>query len=102
MPYGDESYKMIINTTALEEDTPQELVPFFRYINNMEVPDGDEFIKELHEQVKKYNTSEWRRRLMTLEEEIKMELEMERKQAFSEGEAQGEARGKAEGEAIEK
>ena len=53
----------------------------------MEVPDDDAFIKALHAQVEKYNTSEWRRKLMTLEEKIKLQIEMEREQIFAEGEA---------------
>ena len=62
-------------------------MPFFDYINRMEVPDDDAFIKALHAQVEKYNTSEWRRKLMTLEEKIKLQIEMEREQIFAEGEA---------------
>ena len=87
LPYGDESYKLIVNTTAPAENTPQELMPFFDYINRMEVPDDDQFIQALHRQVQKYNTSEWRRKLMTLEERIKLQIEMEREQSFAEGEA---------------
>ena len=64
-----------MNTTAPAENTPQELVPFFDYINRMEVPKDDAFIKALHAQVEKYNTSEWRRKLMTLEEKIKMKAD---------------------------
>ena len=87
LPYGDESFKLIVNTTAPAENTPRGLVPFFDYINRMEVPDDDAFIKALHAQVEKYNTSEWRRKLMTLEEKIKLQIEMEREQIFAEGEA---------------
>ena len=60
---------------------------FFDYINRMEVPVDDAFIKALHAQVEKYNTSYWRRKLMTLEEKIKLQIEMEREQIFAEGEA---------------
>ena len=86
LPYGDESYKIIVNTTAPAENTPPELIPFFNYVNRMEVPEGDVFIETLHRQVQKYNTSEWRRKLMTLEEKIKLELGMEKKRIFAEGE----------------
>lgn len=96
LPYGDQSYKIIVNTTAPQENTPQELLPFFNYVNNMEVPEDDEFIQTLHRQVQKYNTSEWRRKLMTLEEKIRLEVEMERKQAFIEGETRGKTTEKIE------
>ena len=85
LPYGDESFKLIVNTTAPAENTPRGLVPFFDYVNRMEVPDDDKFIQALHAQVEKYNTSEWRRKLMTLEEKIKLEVEMAREEAFKEG-----------------
>ncbi len=65
-------------------------MPFFDYINRMEVPDDDAFIKALHAQVEKYNTSEWRRKLMTLEEKIKLQIEMElREQIFCRGRSKG-------------
>ena len=99
LPYGDESFKLIVNTTAPVENTPQELMPFFDYVNRMEVPEDDAFIQALHAQVEKYNTSEWRRKLMTLEEKIKMEVEMAREQAFKEGELKGKSEGKTEGKA---
>lgn len=96
LPYGDESFKLIVNTTAPAENTPPELIPFFHYVNRMEVPDDDEFIQALHRQVQKYNTSEWRRKLMTLEEKIKLEVEMAREEAFKDGELKGKTEGKTE------
>ena len=93
MPYGDESFKLIVNTTAPAENTPRGLVPFFDYINRMEVPDDDAFIKALHAQVEKYNTSEWRRKLMTLEEKMRIDQE----QAYAKGKTEGIAEGIEEG-----
>ena len=56
LPYGDNSYKIIVNTTCSEESTPPELKAFFDYINDMDVPEDDGFIKALHSQVENYNT----------------------------------------------
>ena len=92
LPYGDNSRKIIVNTRSPKENTPPELVPFFDYVNNMKVPEDDTFIKALHKQVEKYNTSDWRRRLMTLEEKMRIEKDM----AFAEGEAKGEEKAKLE------
>ena len=92
LPYGDNSRKIIVNTRSPKENTPPELVPFFDYVNNMKVPEDDTFIKALHKQVEKYNTSDWRRRLMTLEEQLRIEKDM----AFAEGEAKGEEKAKLE------
>lgn len=68
LSYGDGSYKIIVNTAAPEESTPSALSPFFSYMRGMEVPEDDGFIGALHDRVVRYNTSEWRRELMTLEE----------------------------------
>lgn len=92
LPYGDNSFKIVLNTTSPKENTPPELVPFFNYINNMEVPEDDEFIQALHRRVEDFNTLEWRWRLMTLEEQMKLDQE----KAFTEGLAEGKAEEKTE------
>lgn len=85
LSYGDNSFKIVVNTKSSKKNTPPELIPFFDYINDMEVPEDDAFIQALHAQVEGFNTSEWRRRLMTLEEKMRLE----REKAFAEGEARG-------------
>lgn len=91
MPYGDNSYKIIVNTTCSKESTPPELKAFFDYINDMDVPEDDRFIKALHSQVENYNTSYWRRKLMTLEEKMRIDQE----QAYAEGKTEGIEEGEA-------
>lgn len=97
LPYGDNSFKIIVNTTSSKEDILPELAAFFDYLNNMEVPEDDELIQSIHARVKGFNTSEWRRRLMTLEEQMRLDQE----KAFTEGKAEGKIetaqRMKAEG-----
>ena len=93
LPYGDNSYKIIVNTTCSEESTPPELKAFFDYINDMDVPEDDGFIKALHSQVENYNTSYWRRKLMTLEEKMRIDQE----QAYAKGKTEGIAEGIEEG-----
>lgn len=83
LPYRDNSYKIIINTTCTKESTPPKLQAFFDYINNMEVAEDDGFIEALHSQVENYNSADWRRKLMTLEEKMRVD----RDRAFAEGEA---------------
>ena len=66
---GDNTCKIILNTKCTPEKVPEKLRAFYRYLNE---PDsgcgGDEFVKKLDNRVEKYNTSEWRRKLMTLGE----------------------------------
>lgn len=92
LPYGDDSYKIVVNTTSPKENTPPELMSFFDYVNKMEVPEDDTFIQSLHHRVKDFNTSEWRRRLMTLEEQMRLEQE----KAFAEGKNQGKGEERTE------
>lgn len=93
--YGDCSYKIVVNTRSPKRNTPPELVPFFDYMNSMKVPKNDDFIQKLHERVEQFNRSEWRRKMMTLGEQ----MEMDRRDAFKEGEQLGLEKGRAEGEA---
>lgn len=88
LPYGDNSYKIVVNTTCTKGSTPPKLQAFFDYINKMEIAEDDGFIEALHSQVKSYNSDDWRRKLMTLEEKMRVD----RDRAFAEGEAQGEAK----------
>ncbi len=93
LPYGDDFYKIVMNTTSPKENTPPELMSFFDYVNNMEVPEDDTFIQSLHYRVEDFNTSEWRRRLMTLEEQMRLEQE----KAFAKGKCEGLIEGRSEG-----
>ena len=58
LPYGDSTFKIIVNTTSSRKNTPLELIPFFNYVNDMEVPENDTFIHTLHCRVENFNTSE--------------------------------------------
>lgn len=93
LPYGDESYKIIVNTVCPLEKVPDELRTFFAYVNKSEVAKDDEFIKKVDKQVRKYNTEEWRRQIMTLEEKIKDEARKAREDGLAEGLKKGQAKG---------
>lgn len=88
LPYGDFSYKIVVNTRSPKRSTPPELIPFFDYMNTMKIPEDDGFIQKLHERVERFNSLEWRRRMMTLGEQ----MELDRQDAFREGEAEGKAK----------
>ena len=85
LPYGDESYKIIVNTECPPAAVPEELRSLFHYFKDEEVPEDDEFIKKLDELVRKYNSAEWRGQIMTLEEKMRMG----REEALAEGLKQG-------------
>lgn len=101
LPFGDDSFKIILNTSCAKEDTPLELRSFFSYINKMQVEENDGFIAKIHNQVVKFNTPDWRRQIMTLEEEMNTiridALEEGRRAGLSQGLAEGRNQGLAEG-----
>ena len=86
LPYGDFSYKIVVNTRSPKRNTPPELISFFDYMNNMKIAEDDDFIQKIHERVERFNSLEWRRRMMTLGEQ----MELDRQDAFKEGEASRE------------
>lgn len=47
LPYGDFSYKIVMNTRSPKKNTPPELIPFFDYMNNMKIAEDDDFIQKL-------------------------------------------------------
>ena len=89
LPYGDESYKIIVNTECPPAAVPEELRSLFHYFKDEEVPEDDEFIRKLDELVRKYNSAEWRGQIMTIEEKIKEAERRARKEALAEGLEQG-------------
>ena len=109
LPFGDETYKIILNTKCSPEKVPERLKPLYEYINNSETESQDEFVKKLDNKVKEYNSGEWRRKLMTLEEIMKVRyniglneglkkgLSEGRREGLSEGIKKGRAEGRTEG-----
>ena len=65
---GDNTCKIIMNTKCTPEKVPEKLRAFYRYLNDPDSGCGDECVERLDNRVEKYNTAEWRRKLMTLGE----------------------------------
>ena len=91
MPFGDETYKIILNTSCDLEKVPEELRPLYQYINNTEVSEEDALVNRIESKVREYNSNDWRHKIMTIEQELD--------NRYSDGIAEGEAKGRAEGEA---
>ena len=89
--FNDGTSKILLN----------KLRSFYEYINDP-TKVGSELIEGIDERVKKYNTKEWRERLVTLEymiAEAKEEgLEQGRTEGIEQGRTEGEASGRAERE----
>ena len=88
--FNDGTSKILLNTKCSPDKVPEKLRSFYKYINDP-TKVGNKLIEGIDERVKKYNTKEWRERLVTLEYMIA--------EAKEEGIEQGRTEGLAEGEA---
>ena len=84
--FNDGTSKILLNTKCSPDKVPEKLRSFYKYINDP-TKVGNKLIEGIDERVKKYNTKEWRERLVTLEYMIA--------EAKEEGIAEGEASGRA-------
>ena len=98
LQFGDEAYSIILNTACSPEKVPKPLKPLFEYINDPTKGSGDALVDDIDRQVSRFNTDEWRRRHMTLQELMDRNYEQGLEQGRAEGEAFGLEKGRAEGE----
>ena len=84
---------IVLNTTSLKDDVDEELKAFLDYVNGNDV-EGDEFIEELDDAVKRARLNkEWRREFMMMDQ-IKLEnQEIGRIEGREEGREEGQKRG---------
>ena len=102
LQFGDEAYSIILNTACSPEKVPQPLKALFEYINDPTKGSGDALVDDIDRQVSRFNTDEWRRRHMTLQELMDRNYEQGLEQGRAEGEAAGIEKGRAEGESFGK
>ena len=88
--FNDGTSKILLNTKCSPDKVPEKLKSFYEYINDPSKIDS-KLVEGIDERVQKYNTPEWRERLVTLEYMIA--------EAKEEGLEQGRTEGLAEGEA---
>ena len=89
MQFGDEAYSIILNTACSPHKVPESLKPLFEYINDPSKGVGDALVNHIDERVKKFNTHEWRRKHMTLQELMDRNYKEGLEQGRSEGLEQG-------------
>ena len=90
LPLDDESYTIILNTACEPEKVPEELRAFFAYINDPSKRDGSWLTQAIDERVRKYNTTKWRKRQMTLEEMMNQRFDAGREEGIGIGREEGE------------
>ena len=91
--FNDGTSKILLNTKCSPDKVPEKLRSFYEYINDPSKIDS-KLVEGIDERVQKYNTPEWRERLVTLEYMIA--------EAKEEGLEQGRTEGEVSGRAAEK
>ena len=97
LQFGDEAYSIILNTACSPHKVPESLKPLFEYINDPSKGVGDALVDHIDERVKKFNTHEWRRKHMTLQELMDRNYKEGLEQGRSEGLEQGRSEGLEQG-----
>lgn len=80
LPYGDETYTVILNTTCPKEKVPTSLRKFFSYVISQEIPSNDSFIEQIHHLVEELNGRKEIEQIMTLEEELDVRYSIGKKE----------------------
>ena len=86
LQFGDEAYSIILNTACSPEKVPEPLKALFEYINDPTKGSGDVLVADIDRQVSRFNTDEWRRRHMTLQELMDRNYEQGLEKGCAEGE----------------
>ena len=89
LPYGDETYTVILNTTCPKEKVPEPLRDFFGYLSSQETEGDDPFIGQIHQMVEDLNGRKEIEQLMTLEEELDVRYSIGKKEGLAEGREEG-------------
>ena len=92
LQFGDEAYSIILNTACSPEKVPQPLKALFEYINDPTKGSGDALVDDIDRQVSRFNTDEWRRRHMTLQELMDRNYEQGLEKGRTEGELEAARR----------
>ena len=106
LQFGDEAYSIILNTACSPEKVPKPLKALFEYINDPTKGSGDALVDDIDRQVSRFNTDEWRRRHMTLQElmdrnyeqGLEKGIEQGLEKGIEQGLEQGLEQGRTEGE----
>ena len=95
---GDGSSTIILNTKCPKELVPAEFAAFFNFVNTNEVDESNEFVSYLGERLRKAGEDEEVDRVMTVEEEMRIQHRLGEKKGRAEGFAEGEKSGFSKGE----
>ena len=85
LPLNDERYTIILNASCSKSKIPDDLRPLFEYLNTGEIITEDEFITRIDERVRAFQDDEEIRRMMSVEDEMRLIYENRLKRQLKEG-----------------
>jgi len=97
---GDGSSTIILNTKCSRSKTPEAFEAFYNFVNTGKVDERNDFVKYLSKRVEEANEDEEVDRIMTLDEEMKVQWERAIEKGKELGFKQGEEIGFKQGEEI--
>ena len=86
LPFNDESYILILNTSCDPAKVPENLKALYAYVNDPANTSDDALMQKIDGQVEKYNGSEWRWMQVTFEEHVKHIAYLAKEEGREEGE----------------
>ena len=93
---GDGSSTIILNTKCSRSKTPEAFEAFYNFVNTGKVDERNDFVKYLSKRVEEANEDEEVDRIMTLDEEMKVQWERAIEKGKELGFKQGEEIGRAD------
>lgn len=96
LPFTDESYILILNTSCDAAKVPENLKALYAYVNDPKNTSQDALMEKIDDRVAQYNGSEWRWMQVTFEEHVKHMTYLAKEEGRSEGRTEGRSEGRAD------
>ena len=101
LPLNDESYTVILNASCSAGKVPENLRPLFEYLKTGDTVTEDDFIRRIDAKVREFQDDEEVKRMMSVEDEMRLiyesRLEQAKKQILEQGLEQGIEQGIEQG-----
>ena len=96
LPLNDESYTIILNARCSTSKVPENLRPLFEYLKTGDAVTEDDFIRRIDAKVREFQDDEEVKRMMSVEDEMRLIYENRLEQQLKEGLEKGLEQAKKE------
>ena len=97
LPINDERFSIILNASCSVEKVPEKLRPLFEYLKTGEIEKNDSFIRRIDARVREFQDDEEIKRMMEVEDEMRLIYENRLKIQLREGLEKGLEHAKRQG-----